>query len=590
MKLVFFEKYFTVLLLLLAFVLTTNAQPIPSNGKDILNYKSLQSFRFEKGEIGNIVTAKAEKNRDISLTITTSQRVEDVWRLSSRLPVWKPKLAKGTILLLAFEARTLQASLETEEAKVMFLFGIAEKGKNQERKAISIAGQWQKYYIPIELKENVSKGDFFLALQFGFPPQQFEMRNLRLLHYPPGTDINTMPRTRITYGGMEADAPWRTAAAERIEEHRKGDFSLEFVDKKGKALSDIPVQVTLKRHNFGWGAAFNARKMLADPKRVEFFSGAFNLGVFENDVKIKFWNKDGREEQVLEAMDILQKRHVDLKGHVLIWPGFRHLTPVFKQNKDNPEKIKELIHEHLDDILTATAGRFSAWDVVNEAYTNQDLQKITGSEEILCGGFRILHKKEPSVLRFVNEFGIINKGGLNLKKREWYYDYIKRIDEKTGGLVDGIGIQSHIGSDLTPIPKVLEILDYYATLNKKISISEFTLDMDDPVIRKAYTRDFLIAAFSHPQVFEFLFWGFQREKADIFTEDWQSGSMGDAYFDLVHGAWKTNLFLNTDETGLTQERGFFGEYEYSYMVEEDVFTGTFDLLPGEKTEIKVTVD
>ncbi len=38
-------------------------------------------------------------------------------------------------------------------------------------------------------------------------------------------------------------------------------------------------------------------------------------------------------------------------------------------------------------------GKVSHWDVVNEAYTNQDLQTITGSEEILYDGFRTLKAK-----------------------------------------------------------------------------------------------------------------------------------------------------------------------------------------------------
>ena len=56
--------------------------------------------------------------------------------------------------------------------------------------------------------------------------------------------------------------------------------------------------------------------------------------------------------------------------------------------------------------------------------------------------------------------------------------------------------------------KVIEILNRFATLNKEIAISEFTLDiMDDEELRAKYTRDFMIATFSNPSVKEFLFWG-----------------------------------------------------------------------------------
>ena len=40
-------------------------------------------------------------------------------------------------------------------------------------------------------------------------------------------------RAQSNYGGRDADAPWRAAAAARIEQHRKGDFTLRVVDAAG---------------------------------------------------------------------------------------------------------------------------------------------------------------------------------------------------------------------------------------------------------------------------------------------------------------------------------------------------------------------
>jgi endo-1,4-beta-xylanase len=275
---------------------------------------------------------------------------------------------------------------------------------------------------------------------------------------------------------------------------------------------------------------------------------------------------------------------------VLIWPGFNHLTKTIRQNKNNPEKVAQIIESHINDILDATKGKVTHWDVVNETYTNKDLQKITGSEEVLYNGFRTIAKKQPNLRRFTNEYGIISKGGIDTQKQEWYYGFIKRIDENTNGLVQGIGIQSHIGSDLTPPERMLEILDYYAQLNKKISISEFTMDVQDVKVREQYTRDFMIAAFSHPNVSEFLFWGNTedgRKKSDIFTVDNEIGVMGKAYFSLVHDAWKTNLNGATSEEGLISGRGFFGTYQYSFIEDGKVIKGTFQLKSRQLESIKI---
>jgi endo-1,4-beta-xylanase len=249
-----------------------------------------------------------------------------------------------------------------------------------------------------------------------------------------------------------------------------------------------------------------------------------------------------------------------------------------------------MLTSHLDDILTATEGKIDMWDVVNEAYTNKDLQTITGSEEILYDGFRKLQAKNPSIGRFVNEYGIISRGGLNTVKQDWYYDFVKRIDENTKGAVTGIGMQSHIGTDLTPPVKVLEILDRYGKLGKDISISEFTLDVSDPLIRRMYTEDFLIAAFSHPNVSQILFWGYigtNKDKVDIITPSGQLGSMGQGFYALVHGLWKTNVKDVTNAKGALNVSGYFGTYEYEITHQGKTKKGTFKHVPGEKTSVVV---
>jgi hypothetical protein len=94
----------------------------------------------------------------------------------------------------------------------------------------------------------------------------------------------------------------------------------------------------------------------------------------------------------------------------------------------------------------------------------------------------------------------------------------------------------------------------------------------------------MIAAFSHPNVSEFLFWGFvedERKKVDIYKKDWTVGAMGKAYFSLVDGTWKTNLVGETNELGVITGRGFYGDYEYTFVEEGKVISGTFSLKPNQ---------
>lgn len=571
--------------LLLCLLLTTcAAQPQTKSpaGESLIRPVPPSRLNFEKEGFGGVKAYKGKGGVTV-MRLTTVTRPKNIHNLSRSVPLKKAGLQKGRVVLLSFEAKTEVASLETGEGKLLCLLKQSDSFKDNLDHTVSIGSGWRKYYFPYTLTKNVAAGELSAVFQFGYPEQEILVRGVDLAVYPAGTNADDLPRTRITYAGRDTDADWRTAAAARIERNRKGSFSLRVVDEKGEPRPGVSINVKLRRHDFGWGAAVNSRLLASDPERLDRIAETFNIVVFENDLKIKRWAQEDDNEQTLEVMDRLMARNVAVKGHVLIWPGERYLTPEIRAAKNNPALVQRLVEDHVDDILKRTAGKVSHWDVVNETYSNRYLQEITGSEEILYNGFRTVARDYPEVGRFTNEFGIISRGGHDATKQEWYYDYIRRVDKATGGLVQGIGLQCHMGSDLTPPEKVWELLDYYAELGKKISVSEFTLDLDDPELRFDYTRDFITLAFSHPAVSEFLFWGHDERthpKAAIFNAAGEPADMGAAFFGLVHGLWKTELAATTDQGGRIQGRGFYGVYEYEYTVDGKAKRGEFELLPG----------
>lgn len=564
------------------------AQPLPPGGIDLLDNRKLGIVTLDREPWGTFTCVDSSRVKGWVLRAETKMQPEFIYHLGVNLPLQTRALEAGELLLLSFEAKTISASLETGEARTRWLLNVSANNRDRIEKVFSISSEWTNYHATFLLKADVNASDLALILQFGYPPQEFLIRSLSLIRYPKETEPNDLPNTAYKYQGMEPEAPWRAAADKRIREIRMGDFELHFFHK-GKPLKNKRVEVELQRHHFGWGAAVSAEALLAEPERLEHFSNTFNLAVFENDLKIKAWSNPGRRLKTLEAISLLQEKGIDLKGHVLIWPGLRYLTPEFSRYRDHPEKINQMMAGHLDDILHATRGKISHWDVVNEAYTNKDLQQITGSEDILLMGFHKLREKSPEAAAFVNEFGIISQGGLDEAKQRGYFDFIQRMDEGCGGQIKGIGIQSHMGSDLTPPQKVFDILNFFAQLNKKISISEFTMAVDDPELRTRYTADFMRIAFSHPSVSEFLFWGYQSEKADIFTKDGLPGTMGKAFFEMVHGAWKTHFTEATNDKGILHERGFWGQYTYTLVEGDKEYSGVFELLPDGKKIIRIDI-
>ena len=560
------------------------------NGKNIIDTVKVRYLAL-KNEYGKIQKIRGKTKNEFMYMVTTDVQPKYVYNLAIKLPVIPDNYEKGRVFLLSFDAKSIYSGFETGEAKVLFILRQSPSYNTNLSRTLSLSSEWKTYYIPFRATRDIDKKDLKLVMQFGYRPQAFAIKNIKFEVFPPGTKLAQLPKTDYSYPGMEENAPWRKEAFERIEKYRKGDFKLVFT-KDGKPLAGKQVKIELKEHAFPFGAALSAKDVVNDTRTYENFKTIFKHTVLENDLKIKSWRNKKKRSITKKALKILKDDGIDVKGHVLIWPGFNYLPPIIKENKDNPQKVEKIILNHVKNILKKTKGYISHWDVVNEAYTNKDLQNITGSEEILYKGFELAKEIDPKALRFTNEYGIISNGGIDTRKQKWYYDFVKRIDEHTGGLVDGIGIQSHIGSDLTPPHRIVEILDFYSGLNKKISISEFSMSIKDPEIREKYTRDFLIATFSHPSVSEIIFWGFspgKRNLVDIMDDMAIPGAMGRAFLDLTGKVWTTTLDTVTGAGGEVQDRGFYGKYTYILKIGGKAYYGDFTLDKGKENIINIEI-
>lgn len=562
---------------------------ILNQGEKVVNKTGLKFLKLEN-DFGNFVTS--QNQNEIIHKATTILKPDGVYNLSLKIPLVSKNIRIGQPLLIAFKAKSLQASLETNEAKVSWLFKQTESSSPRDviSKSVSLSPKWQSYYIPFKsiYSENLDKTTF--TIQFGYAPQVFEIKDIELYVFPENFDYKILPYTKITYAGMEENAIWRTDALKRIEENRKGNFSIIFY-KDNQPLQNAQVEIKQIKHHFRFGAAVSTDEILNNGNYFETVKILFNSVVFENDLKSKKWENEKNRPFTIEAIDKLNLNNIKVKGHVLLWPGFQYLPYEYEKNKLNPKKIRQLINENYKSVLYATKGKISHWDVLNEAYTNKDITTILGSNQVLFEAFERARELDPKAKRYINEYGIISGGGINTKKQDWYFNFIQEIDRETNGAIDGLGIQSHIGTDLTPPTKVIEILNRFEKLNKEISISEFTIDiMDDDELRAKYTRDYMIAAFSNPAVKEFLFWGFyapMHPKAALVDKNYQLTKMGQAYYDLVFKEWMTKSAKTTNDLGLISDNGFYGTYEFTIKKDGKIYQGTFDMLPNHKNELKI---
>ena len=114
--------------------------------------------------------------------------------------------------------------------------------------------------------------------------------------------------------------------------------------------------------------------------------------------------------------------------------------------------------------------------------------------------------------------------------------------------------------------ELLKRLDRFAAFGKELEITEFDINTPDEVTQADYTRDFMTAAFSCPQVKAFLLWGFWegahwRPNGAMLRRDWSPKPNDQVYEDLVFKKWWTNADGQTDDQGTYTTRGFLGDYD-----------------------------
>ncbi len=115
---------------------------------------------------------------------------------------------------------------------------------------------------------------------------------------------------------------------------------------------------------------------------------------------------------------------------------------------------------------------------------------------------------------------------------------------------------------------VLSDLDLLAEGGNKVQITEFDINTPDADLQGDYTRDFLIAIYSHAAVSGFLQWGFWegahwKPDAAMFRKDWTPKPNLAAWKDLVLGQWKTRVNQRAGERGQVAARGHLGRYRAS---------------------------
>lgn len=481
---------------------------------------------------------------------------------------------KGDVAMLRFLARGTATTDESGTARVLVVVrGTGEASRSSFEGDFSVGREWQEVLVPFAFAADYPEGGAAILLRFGFKRQTLELGGLDVLNYGQTQALADLPRTSASYAGREKDAPWRAAALARIARLRQTDFEVRVTDASGRAVSGAQVRATETRSAFEWGSALQMARLVKDsPDNLRYREKVlelFNSASTENDLKWPVWLGEWEgaysQEQTLAGLRWLKAHGLDVRGHVLVWPGRKNLPrPVQERlgTARQPE-IPGIIEAHIREMARATRGLVTEWDVLNEPYTNHDLMDAFGPG-IMVTWFKTAREAMPATRLFFNDFS--NHDATTDADHVAHYEKTARFLLDQGAPVTGLGLQAHVEGRPNAPEHILDVLDRYERdFHLPVRITEFDVKTYDEGLQADFTRDFLILCYSHPSVIGVQFWGFWegahwRPAAAMFRQDWSEKPSAKVYRDLVLGQWRTRTAGATGTDGACHLRGFQGAY------------------------------
>ena len=500
-----------------------------------------------------------------------TQRTEPVWAaqllsVTSTVPV-----SKGDMLFAAFMARCTEAETESGCGDIQAFLQDSKTYETFVSAHVAPGQAWKPVYLRFQAPWDAQPGRFQIVIHLGRAKQTVEIADMVAVNLGSGIDASALPHNSITYEGRESDAAWRKQARERIETIRKGELALRIESPNGAPLANAKVRARMTRHLYQFGTFIDdvdalLREAPDGQKYREVIMQNFNRVTCPLYWADGWgWENPERRMVYIAAAQWAKSNRFHTRGHCLVWPGWRWMPAAAKRLKDDPAALKAAIDGHITEVATLMRPiRFDTYDVVNEPRVNHDVQDILGQQE-MADWFKLVRKIDPHPALCLNEYSIIAGGGNTDAEIETYIKQVRTLLD-LGAPVGVLGIQCHMGENLTPPEKVVSILERLTDLRLPIHATEFDIATDDWEAQADYLRDFLIAFFSHPSTESITQWGFWEKahwipRAALFTRDWRPKPAAEAYISLVNGEWKTDATGETDAQGNFRTRGFFGDYE-----------------------------
>lgn len=248
-----------------------------------------------------------------------------------------------------------------------------------------------------------------------------------------------------------------------------------------KIETNIPDLKQVLAADFPVGAAVDSN-IMEGGARKDLLLKHFNSITPENG--LKFSNIHPQENTYLfESMDNLvnfaYSNNIRVRGHTLVW---NQATPswVFHNEQGNlvsREVLLARMKEHIETVIRHFGDKIYAWDVVNEAadvnqpdgIQNNLWKQIIGPDYIEYA-FRYAREANPNLKLFYNDYDTEVP-----ERRAAIISFLTPLVQE--GLVDGIGLQTHINLYTPTIADLNESIQTFSAMGLDVQITEMDVSV-----------------------------------------------------------------------------------------------------------------
>ena len=165
-------------------------------------------------------------------------------------------------------------------------------------------------------------------------------------------------------------------------------------------------------------------------------------------------------------------------GHCLVWHS--QAAPWFftdaKGKTVSRDTLVQRMHDYISTVVGRYKGRIHGWDVINEAFEDDGSMRKTPYLEIIGPdyfelAFKFAHEADPNVELYYNDYSMAKPA-----KREAVCRLVRDLKAK-GCRIDGVGMQSHNGTDYPDLSDYETTIDSLAANGVKVMITELDLNM-----------------------------------------------------------------------------------------------------------------